>query len=192
MSGLVKAQAGSLIAALSQCTLLPSRRQAQRTAALRAVRFAGDADGLSVITTSFDGTIKIRLAEAESDGEIVVRLEPLADLVRHFPLNAKIAVAADDVVATVTSGRSKFTLPVFPIADLLEPRILGEETGRVELDAKITRDLFVRPAFAAAEDVSRPYLRGIFLHNVGDSLVAVAGCAALRRRPRRPSRRITS
>ena len=63
---------------------------------------------------------------------------------------------------------------MFPIADLLEPHILGEETGRVELDAKIVRDLFARPAFAAADEVSRPYLRGIFLHNAGDNLVAVA------------------
>ena len=42
------------------------------------------------------------------------------------------------------------------------------------LDAKIARDLFARPAFAAADDASRPYLRGIFLHNTGDNLVAVA------------------
>jgi DNA polymerase-3 subunit beta len=63
---------------------------------------------------------------------------------------------------------------VFPIAELLEPRVLGEETGRVDLDAKIARDLFARPAFAAADEASRPYLRGIFLHNTGDNLVAVA------------------
>ena len=87
---------------------------------------------------------------------------------RHFPADAEIALAADDRAATITSGRSQFKLPVFPIADLLEPRILGQETGRVELDAKIARDLFMRPAFAAADDASRPYLRGIFLHNTGD------------------------
>ena len=105
---------------------------------------------------------------------MAVRLERLADLARHFPADAEIAIAADDRAATVTSGRSRFKLPVFPIADLLEPRILGEETGRVELDAKIARDLFARPAFAAADEASRPYLRGIFLHNTGDNLVAVA------------------
>ena len=105
---------------------------------------------------------------------MAVPLERLADLARHFPADAEITITADDRAATVTSGRSRFKLPVFPIADLLEPHILGEETGRVELDAKIARDLFARPAFAAADEASRPYLRGIFLHNTGDNLVAVA------------------
>ena len=101
-------------------------------------------------------------------------LERLADLVRHFPADAEISIAADDRAATVTSGRSRFKLPVFPIPDLPERHILGEESGRVELDARIARDLFARPAFAAADEVSRPYLRGIFLHNTGDNLVAIA------------------
>ena len=122
---------------------------------------------------AFDGTITTWL-EAEAEGEVAVPLERLAALVRHFPADAEIAIAADDRAATVTSGRSRFKLPVFPIADLPERHILGEETGRVELDAKIARDLFARPAFAAADEASRPYLRGIFLHNTGDNLVAVA------------------
>jgi DNA polymerase-3 subunit beta len=105
---------------------------------------------------------------------VAVRLERLAGLTRHFPADAEIAIAADDRTATVTSGRSRFLLPVFPIADLPEPHILGEETGRVELDAKVARDLFARSAFAAADEASRPYLRGIFLHNTSDNLVAIA------------------
>ena len=50
---------------------------------------------------------------------MAVPLERLAALVRHFPADAEIAIAADDRAATVTSGRSRFKLPVFPIADLL-------------------------------------------------------------------------
>ena len=174
MAGLIKTQAGSLVAALALCALPLGGRQTQRIPALGAVRLAGGSDGLSITATSFDGTITTWLVEAEADGEVAMRLEGLADLVRHFPADAEIAIAADDRAATVTSGRSRFKLPVFPIADLLEPRILGKETGRVELDAKIVRDLFARPAFAAADEASRPYLRGIFLHNTGDNLVAVA------------------
>ena len=56
----------------------------------------------------------------------------------------------------------------------LARHLLGEETGRVELDAKIARDLFSRPAFAASTEASRLYLNGIFLHNLGDDLAAVA------------------
>ena len=63
---------------------------------------------------------------------------------------------------------------MFPLPDLPERHILGEETGRVELDAKAARDLFARPAFAASTEATRLYLNGIFLHSVGDDLVAVA------------------
>ena len=103
---------------------------------------------------AFDGTITTWL-EAEAEGEVAVPLERLAALVRHFPADAEIAITADDRAATVTSGKSRFKLPVFPIADLLERHVLGEETGRVELDAKIARDLFARPAFAASTEESR-------------------------------------
>jgi len=119
MVGLIKTQAGSLVAALALCALPLGGRQTQRIPALGAVRLAGGSDGLSITATSFDGTITTWLVEAEADGEVAMRLEGLADLVRHFPADAEIAIAADDRAATVTSGRSRFKLPVFPIADLL-------------------------------------------------------------------------
>ena len=173
MAGLIKAQAGSLVAALGLAALPVRERETQRIPTLGAVRLAADGDGLSVTATSFDGTITTWL-EAKAEGEVAVPLERLAGLARHFPADAEIAITADDNAATVTSGKSRFKLPVFPIPDLPERHVLGEETGRVELDAKIARDLFSRPAFAAATEESRLYLNGVFLHNVGDDLAAVA------------------
>jgi DNA polymerase III sliding clamp (beta) subunit (PCNA family) len=194
MVGLIKTQAGSLVAALALCALPLGERQTQRIPALGAVRLAGGGDGLSITTTSFDGTITTSLLEAEADGEVAVRLERLADLARHFPAHAEIAIAADDRAVTVTSGRSSFRLPVFSTAELMEPRVLREETGRVDLDAKIARDLFARPTFAAADEASRPYLRGIFLRNtvtiLSRSPPMDSGSAASQRRSPRHSRRI--
>jgi DNA polymerase-3 subunit beta len=173
MPGLIKAQAGSLVAALALCALPRRGRQTLRVPALEAVRLAADGDGLSITATTFDGTITTRL-EAAAEGEVALSADPLADLVRHFSADTKIAIVADDRAATVTSGRCRFKLPVFAVADLPERHILGEESGRVELDARIARDLFARPAFAAAHEASRPYLRGIFLRNTDGNLVAVA------------------
>ena len=150
MAGHVKVRSGSLVAALG---LAPCPAANGETPALGAVRLAADGDGgLSITATTFDGTITTWL-EAEAEGEVAVPLERLAALVRHFPADAEIAIVADDRAATVTADRSKFKLPVFPIAVLLRPHILGEETGRVELDAGIARGLFSRPAFAAADEV---------------------------------------
>src|SRR4051794_467884 len=75
--------------------------------------------------------------------------------------STKISCSPLDHVATVSASNSSFRLRVVPIADLWEPLVLGAETGRVEFDAKIARDLFARPAFAAADDVSRAYLSGV-------------------------------
>jgi DNA polymerase-3 subunit beta len=150
----------------------PSRRE-RETPALGAVRLAADGyGGLSITATTFDGTITTWL-EAAAEGEVAVPLERLAALVRHFPADAEIAITADYRAATVTSGKARFKLPVLRIADLLERHALGEQTGCVELDAKIARDLFARPAFAASTEASRFYLKGICLHNAGDDLVAV-------------------
>jgi DNA polymerase-3 subunit beta len=173
MGDVIKVQAGSLVGSLSVAVLPVRERQTRRIPALGAVRLAADSDGLCVSATSFDATITTWL-EAEAEGEAAVPLERLADLAQHFPTDAEIVIACNDNGATVTSGKARFKLPVFPLPDLPERHILGEETGRVELDAKAVRELFSRPAFAASTEASRFYLNGIFLHSVGDDLVAVA------------------
>ena len=120
MAGLIKAQAGSLVRSLGLATLPVRERQTQRIPALGAVRLAADGDGLRVSATSFDGTITTWLVEAVAEGEVAVPAERLADLARHFPADAEIAILADDRAATVTSGRSRFKLPLFPTPDLPE------------------------------------------------------------------------
>lgn len=173
MAGQFRASRGSLAAALRLAAIPVSERQTQRIPALGSVRLTAERAGLAITATTFDGTITTWI-EATAEGEVAVPLEALAALVRHFASDAEIAITADDRAATITAGNSRFGLPVFPIADLLEPLVLCAETGRVELDARIARELFTRPAFAAADDVSRAYLNGIFLYSAADHLVAVA------------------
>ena len=165
MAGLIKAPSGSLVAALEQ--------EAQRIPVLGAVHLASDRGGLSVTATTFDGTITTR-AEAVAAGEVAVPQERLAGLVRHFPSDAEITITADDYAAPIVCSKSRFKLPVFPFPDLPQRHSLGEQIGCVEFDARIARDLFARPAFAASTEESRPYLNGIFLHTIGDDLTAVA------------------
>ena len=150
-----------------------SEHQTRRIPTLGAVHLAANGDGLTVTATTFDATITIE-AEAKAEGEMAVPLERLAGLVRHFPADFEITITADDSTATVTCCKSRFKLPVFPIPDLPAHHVLGEESGRVDLDAKAARELFSRPAFAASVEESRLYLNGVFLHNAGDFLTAVA------------------
>ena len=115
MAGLIKTQAGPLVAALALCALPLGERQTQRIPALGAVRLAGGSDGLSITATSFDGTITTWLDEAEADGEVALPAERFADLARHFPADA-------DTLRGRPRGhghlRQGFKLPVFPFSDL--------------------------------------------------------------------------
>ncbi len=81
-----------------------------------------------------------------------------------------------------------FRSPTCPSA-----HILGEETGRVELDAKIARDLFARPAFAAADRGIPPVPSTAFSCTTSATILPRSppmdsGSAVSRRRPRRRSR----
>jgi DNA polymerase-3 subunit beta len=173
MAGLVKAQAGSLAAALGFATLPANEKQARRTPALGAVRLAGDDNGLHVSITGINGTIATAV-KAEAEGEMALPLQRLADLVSAFPAGAELTIAGGDNAATVSFGKSRFRLPLFPLPDLPARYVLEDETGRVSLDAKIARDLFSRPAFAVSTETTRFNLNGVFLHNAGSDLVAVA------------------
>ena len=174
MADLIKLRAAPLVRALGLAELPVSEKQTRRIPMLGAVHLGGNGDGLSVTAASFDGTITVAL-EAEAEGEIAVPLDRLTDLARHFPADAELAIACRRQCghghAPADHGLScrSFRFPT-----CRSGISLGEETGCVELDAKAARDLFARPAFAASTETSRFYLNGIFLHNVGDDLAAVA------------------
>jgi DNA polymerase III subunit beta len=169
----IKILSGALSDALGRAELPLSEKQAKRIPILTAVKLVASGNRLTVTSTRFDATI-VTTVEATGEGEVAVPFERLAALAGHFPADAELTIGCDGTIATVASGRSRFKLPVFPLSDMLERHILGEETGCVELDAKAARDLFARPAFAASSEATRYYLNGIFLHSVGDDLVAAA------------------
>src|SRR3954454_14960152 len=191
MTGRIETRSGSLAAALGLVALPASEQDKRRSAALRMIRLTAKGDHLLINATTFGGSITIRV-EAGAEGELALPLDQLAALVQHFPIDENIVLAADDHVAIVSASNSSFRLRVVPIADLWEPLVLGAETGRVEFDAKIARDLFARPAFAAADDVSQAYLSGIFLHGEGEDLVVVATDGVRLRRVTGPAPAILS
>ena len=149
----IKILSGALSEALGRAELPLSEKWAKRVPILTAVKLAAGGDGLSVTRSSFDGTI-VTTIEATGEGEVAVPFERLAALAGHFPADAELTIGCDGNVATVASGRSRFKLPVFPLPDIPERHILGEETGRVEIEAKAARDLFARPAFAASSEAN--------------------------------------
>jgi DNA polymerase-3 subunit beta len=175
---IVKGEAGPIAAAL-MLAMLASGREIKRLSQLGAVRLTGDGNVLRVAGTTFDATLTTTMEITEAEGNAALPASRLADLVGRFPADDEVTITADEKGATISSGKSKFRLPVIPLEDLPQTLELGEVTGSVEIEAKAVRDLFARPAFAVSTEETRYYLNGIFLHHAGNDLVAV-GCDAQR------------
>ena len=111
--------------------------------------------------------------EAEAEGEMAVPLEQLADLVRHFPAEAEITIAADDRAATVTSGKSGSSCRCFR-SPICRSRISSVRKPAASNSMPGSPATCFQAGVRGLGRRSRPYLRGIFLHNNGDNLVAVA------------------
>jgi DNA polymerase-3 subunit beta len=175
----LKGKAGPTAAALNLAMLPATEREIKRLPQLGAVRLTGGGNVLRVAAATFDAALTTTI-EIEAEGDAALPASRLADLVGRFPGSDELVIQADDKGgATITSGKSKFRLPVIPLVDLPQTLELGEVTGSVEIEAKAVRDLFARPAFAVSTEETRYYLNGIFLHHAGENLVAV-GCDAHR------------
>jgi DNA polymerase-3 subunit beta len=143
-----------------------------RIPAYAVARLTAGAGELAIVAVTRDAALSASI-EAEGEGETAVPAKQLAGLLKHFG-DTEITISATENFATVASGRSCFRLPVMPVANLPVPFAIDVENGRVEIDAKMLRDLFRRTLYAASTEKSRFYLNGIFVHDVENGLAGVA------------------
>ena len=113
------------------------------------------------------------VVEDAQDGETTIPARKLFEIVRALPDGCRVTVAVSGDKATVSAGRSRFTLATlaandFPAVDALE----GVE--RVSLTEGLLKDLIERSAFAMAQQDVRYYLNGLLFDLRGDSLRCVA------------------
>ncbi|MFY8124322.1 MAG: DNA polymerase III subunit beta, partial [Silanimonas sp.] len=113
------------------------------------------------------------VVEDAEDGETTIPARKLFEIVRALPDGCRVTVVVSGDKATVSAGRSRFTLATlaandFPSVDALE----GVE--RVSLSEALLKDLIERSAFAMAQQDVRYYLNGLLFDLRGDSLRCVA------------------
>lgn len=113
------------------------------------------------------------VVEDAEDGETTIPARKLFEIVRALPDGCRVTVIVKGDKATVSAGRSRFTLATlaandFPSVDALE----GVE--RVSLAEGLLKDLIERSAFAMAQQDVRYYLNGLLFDLRGDSLRCVA------------------
>ncbi len=112
-------------------------------------------------------------ADVSQDGEITIPARKLVDIVRALPDGANITLSVSDEKATLTAGRSRFTLSTLPASEFpatdqvetLENITVGEATLKRMMD---------KTSFAMANQDVRYYLNGLLFDFSGTVLRAVA------------------
>jgi DNA polymerase-3 subunit beta len=95
-----------------------------------------------------------------------------AALVGNMIGATRVSLAGDSVC--IAGGRSRYSLPSVPIADLPSPLSIGEPAGdALELDRVEFLRTIETAEFAIARGPERHYLRGLHLHGDGDDTLAV-------------------
>jgi DNA polymerase-3 subunit beta len=99
-------------------------------------------------------------AEVKAEGEITLPARKLVDIVRALPDGVTIGVTADGDKATVSSGRSRFTLATLPATEF--PATDQVETlEAVKIQEVKVKGLLEKTAFAMANQDVRYYLNGL-------------------------------
>jgi DNA polymerase-3 subunit beta len=142
---------------------------------LSNVLISTDGAAIEIKGTDLDREVKSRCAaDVAVAGAVTVPGATLADIVGKLPATAPIVVeTAENSRCIVRSGRSRFTLPILPVADY--PDIAdGIFDATFTMPAADLLAQFGAVDFAISPDETRYYLNGIYWHIAGDHLVAVA------------------
>lgn len=129
---------------------------------------------LSVTGTDMEVELVSSVAtDIDQDGEITVPARKLVDIVKALPDGAKISLSVKDEKATLTAGRSRFTLSTLPAAEFPATDQV-EALEEVALKEKDLKRLLDKTSFAMANQDVRYYLNGLLLDFRGGQLRTVA------------------
>ena len=164
----LRVERAALVAALSQVARVVENRN---TIPILANVYLASADGrLTVRGTDLDIEITTSVA---ADGDLPATTAPaktLLDIVKKFPAGAEVTLELDGETLIVKSGRSRFKLAVLD-ADSFPT--IADETYAASFSTDLA-GLVAPVTFAQSSEETRFYLCGVFLHNPGSALVAVA------------------
>lgn len=133
-----------------------------------------EGDTLTVTGANYDAQIIARIpAEVERPGQATVAAQALHDIVRKTRAGAQVAVKADPVkqTTTVSSARSRFVLPGFPVVDFPDFNAHQKDGSHeffppIELAGSILAHMIARSSFAISNEETRYYLNGVYCHCV--------------------------
>ncbi len=157
---------------LSQVVGVVERKQTLPVLANFLISVRGD----EVTVTGTDMEVELiaaAKASVKSEGEITLPARKLLDIVRALPDSVTIGVSVDGEKATVSSGRSRFTLATLPATEF--PATDQVETlESVKIQEIELKSLLDKTSFAMANQDVRYYLNGLLFEFRGGRLRTVA------------------
>ncbi len=135
---------------------------------LSNVLLSADAGAVSFSATDLDMEIVDQTgAEVSGEGQITAPAHTLYEIVRKLPEGADVELkfAGDDPRLSITSGRSRFNLPVLPAGDF---PIMSSDglSSPISVDSDALIRLIDKTRFAISTEETRYYLNGLYLHTV--------------------------
>jgi len=112
-------------------------------------------------------------AQVAQEGEITVPARKLLDIVKALPDGANISFNISDDKATLSAGRSRFTLSTLPASEFPATDHV-EALEKIRVSEKTLKNMLDKTSFAMANQDVRYYLNGLLFDFVNRQLKAVA------------------
>jgi len=112
-------------------------------------------------------------AQVSQEGEITVPARKILDIVKALPDGANISFSISDDKATLTAGRSRFTLATLPASEFPATDQV-EALEKIKVSENTLKNMLDKTSFAMANQDVRYYLNGLLFDFVNQQLKAVA------------------
>ncbi len=157
-----------LLQPLSQVIGVVERRQTLPV--LANFLLVGRDQSLTVTGTDMEVELVSKVsADISADGEITVPARKMIDIIRALPDGVKITFSSSDDKATISAGRSRFTLSTLPASEF--PATDQVETlENVVVSEAALKKMMDKTSFAMANQDVRYYLNGL-LFDLSDKLL---------------------
>jgi DNA polymerase III subunit beta len=163
----ITAQASAIASALATVATGRSKRPVARIVAADGAITVACADSNIAITATAAATVT-------EPGAVAVAYYRMSALVSGFAGGATVTIdMTNGNMVAVACANSRSRLQTIPIDDLPDILTMGDAIAQIEIGAVDLLRL-LEPLAAAAGDMTRFYLTGVFIHSVDDRIVGIA------------------
>lgn len=167
-----RSEQGILVEALGALARIASTRNAG-TPALSGVKMNLTGEVLVLSSTDNDVTIQFVLnVGGDTDGQALISARVLNDIVRVMPSGGKVTIEVAGDVATVSAGRSQFTIPTLNAIEF--PRLTPPTGDAITIPSTEFKAALSQVVMAASRDPQKHHLNAVLMTSTPAGLRLVA------------------